>query len=577
MSNLFFRYPRLTLLAIGFILLSGISSLITLPRQEDPTMAERFGTVETFLPGASASRVETLVTEKLEIALLTVPEIKTIDSVSRPGHSIISVELHDSVPREAVDLVWTEIRDEVAGVRAQLPVDASDPEIESRDPLGDTLAIGLLSTETPLAVMERIAIELESRLAAMPGTKETRIRGMPEQQITVNMDPWAMARSNIAIDELARVIGRSDTKRPAGRISGSGSDIVVEVKGDLSGTERISSIPVRELDDGTFLRVGDIASVRKSYADPPRTLAIVNGERAIVVSTTMETGRRVDQWVDDVKEIVAAYEAELPDMVRFVTIVDQNVYTNDPLAQLALNLAMAVILVLVVLFVLMGLRSALIVGAALPLTIAMVLAGLSALDIPLHQMSVTGLIIALGLLIDNAIVVVEEYKKNRRTGLEAGQAISTAVSHLAVPLLASTATTAFAFLPIATTPGGVGDFTGTMAVCVVLSVSSSFLLALTIIPAVAGFIDQRWAMQSTRRERWWINGIHLPGLSELYRRSLAVIVASPWKGIGLSLCLPMAGFLLAQGLTLSFFPPTDRNQFQVQINLPPSASIESTR
>ena len=160
LANLFYRLPRLTILAIGFILIVGAFSLSNLPRQEDPTMAERFGTVETFLPGASANRVETLVTEKIETALREVPEVKTIESISRPGYSLASVELYDSVRKEQVDLVWTEVRDKVAEFTNELPANATAPLIESRGPVGDTLSIAIISDGTPLSVLERVAREL---------------------------------------------------------------------------------------------------------------------------------------------------------------------------------------------------------------------------------------------------------------------------------------------------------------------------------------------------------------------------------------------------------------------------------
>lgn len=577
LSNLFYRLPRLTILALGFILLMGVSALNNLPRQEDPTMTERFGTVETWLPGASAKRMESLVTEKVENALREIPEVKTIESTTRAGYSLVSPELFDSVGRHEVDLVWSEVRDKLSEVEGDLPVGTTAPLLSPRGPLATTLGIAIVAPMTPLSIQERVAVELRSRLAKLPGTKETEIYGEPEQEIRVEVDPYALARINLSVEAFTAMLSASDTKLAAGQLNTATSSLVVEVKGDLDSIERVGSVPLLRQPDGNVVRVSDVARVYRDFVDPARTMAIIDGDRAIVVGTKMETGRRVDSWVATAKDVVAGYQAELPAEIELRTIIDQNEYTSDRLSSLLQNLLMAIALVLIALLFLMGIRSAIIVGAALPLTMAMVLTGLSVMDIPLHQMSVTGLIIALGLLIDNAIVVVEEFKLNRRRGADVANAISHSTRHLFVPLLASTATTAFAFMPIATTPGGVGDFTGTLAVSVVLSVSSSFFLAMTVIPALAGFIDRRFPPSRARAGSWWVNGYSNARLTTLYRRSIRWALEKPRYGVGVSLVLPLLGFLLSATLTNSFFPPVDRNQFQVQLNMPETASLAETR
>lgn len=538
-------------------------------------MAERFGLVETVFPGATAERVETLVTEKIETALREVPEVKQISSVTRSGFSSVQVELFDSVTDAETDLVWSEIRDKMSDVEPTLPSGAQKPDVDPRTPVAVTLAVAITSNATPISVLERIATELRTRLAALPGTKETETFGEPEQELVVEANPQALARANLSLPQLMQIIASSDTKVAAGELDGADYSLVVEVKGELTSAERIGAIPIPSSVSGQYLRVSDVATVRKHYIDPPSAIAILNNQRGILVATTMETGRRVDHWVADAKAIVANYDAELPELVELDIVVDQNFYADERLTTLLTNLLLAIILVLVALFVLMGLRSAVIVGSAVPLTMAIVLVGLYILDIPIHQMSVTGLIIALGLLIDNAIVVVEEFKMKRRDGASIEDAIGKSIEHLFVPLLASTATTAFAFLPIALTPGGVGDFTGAMAVAVVLSVSGSFFLSMTIVPSVAGYFDKHFPA-SNNQDKWWVNGLTLKSLSPLYRTVIKTVCEKPLIGIGASLVLPIVGFLVAGTMTSSFFPPVDRNQFQVQITMPAGTSLDQT-
>ncbi|MFT6434535.1 MAG: multidrug efflux pump subunit AcrB [Candidatus Azotimanducaceae bacterium] len=574
LGNIFYRMPRLTFLALGFIIVTGLSSFMNLPREEDPSMTERFGFIETQLSGASAIRMEALVTENIETGLREIPEIKTISSISRAGLSFVSVEFFDSVKKEQVDLIWSEVRDKMSDVEAVLPLGTTSPFVNPSGPVAVTLGIAITSDDTPISILERVAIELRLRLATLPGTKETEIFGEPIQEILVEVDPHAMARLNLSIGAVIRAIEGSDTKIAAGSYQSNNNNLIVEVKNELSSIERISAIPIGQHADGHFLRLSDIANLTKAYVDPAQSLALIHGKRGIVVATTMETGRRVDQWSVQAKKIVEDYRRELPAMIEMETIIDQSHYTDERLSTLVMNLLMAIVLVLLALFVLMGIRSALIIGAALPMTMSMVLTGLYFLEIPLHQMSVTGLIIALGLLIDNAIVIIEEYKHQRIKGKAFDEAIASAVNHLFVPLLASTATTAFAFLPIALTPGGIGDFTGAMAVAVVLSVCASFTLAMTIIPSIAAFIDERFP--PSKSSHWWVSGISIPRLTALYTRSVKTVFKHPILGILISLILPICGFLVAGSMTSSFFPPVDRNQFQLQLTLPSSVSLQET-
>lgn len=577
LANLFYRLPRLSFLAIGFILLTGISALMNLPRQEDPTMTDRYASVEVFLPGATAVRMETLITEKLESGLREIPEVKELTSTSSEGYTVIQTELFDEVSKDQVDLVWSEIRNKLIDLEPELPADASKPVLEVRGPVAVTLGVAISSDSTPFSVLERVARELRSRVSTLPGTKETEIYGEPMQEIVVEIEPNAMARTNLSLLDLERLVAASDTKVSAGELNNSNSSLVVEVKGELDSVERINSIPLTMSDNGQLLRISDIANVSKRYVDPPETIALIHGKRGILVTTTMETGRRVDLWAAQAKQIVSEYEETLPSQIELEIIIDQNFYADERLSALVENLLLAIAFVLVSLFFLMGYRSALIIGTALPLTLAMVLVGLGALDIPLHQMSVTGLIIALGLLIDNAIVVVEEFKIQRSRGKNHGDAISSSIRHLFVPLLASTCTTAFAFLPIALTPGGIGDFTGSMAISVVLSISASFALAMTIIPSVTAMVDKRFPLPKQQSKSWWVSGFTPRGLGSWYRDSLGLVLRRPAVGIAVSLILPLCGFLVARTMTVSFFPPVDRNQFQLQMTLPASTSLAETR
>lgn len=577
-ANLFYTNPRVSALLVLFIVVLGGAAFQGLARQEDPKMAERYAGVITFLPGATALRMETLISEPIETALREIPEIKELTSSSKAGQSVVGVELYESVSSSETDNVWSEVRDILGDTVPMLPPGTIEPELEIRQPIASTIIVALSwqhPSESQLGILSRIAETLRVNLANTQGTEIAETWGEAEEEIRVGLDPYKLVASGMSAGRVATAIAQADTKIPAGRLRSGSSDMLVEVQADLKSTERIARIPLAVSANNQTLRVSDIASVSKTTLDPPRSLAFHGSERVIFVNAKMRPGLQIESWTKSALTTVNKLDASLPDGIGLDVVYLQNTYTGDRMVSLGTNLVFALILVLLLLIWMMGLRSALTVGVALPLSGSMVLVGMMYLQIPLHQMSVTGLIISLGLLIDNAIVVVEDYKLKRKRGAQISTAIEQSIQHLWVPLGASTATTVFAFMPIALAPGGVGDFTGTLGVTVALSVASSFLLAMTVIPAFAGYLENRWP--SRGGGRWWQQGFSNPSLAAAYRRTLQVAINRPIIGIGAALIMPFIGFALAPTLTNQFFPAVDRNQFQVQIALPSQASIWETR
>lgn len=583
--NNFFTNPRLTAISVLFIFALGLSAAFSLARQEDPTMVERWANVLTFKPGATANRVESLISEPIETKLREVPEIKTIESVSRAGLSVLTVELYDHVEAIQVDGVWSEIRDKLTEVHTTLPSATSVPELKISAPIASTVIVAFKwnsSEPIQLSLLSRLAQSLQIKLANMPGTKEANVYGAIDEEILVSADPYTLASTGLTTTDISRIIASADTKLSAGRLSNRHSDMLVEVDAELISTERIARIPlITKFGNGQTLRVSDVADVRKRAIDPPQSIAQHGTQQAIFVNAKMEKDLIIDDWIKGANNVIERFQSTLPKSVELLVVYDQNQYTGERMRALLTNLFMALAIVMLILMFFMGLRSALTVGIALPLSGGMVLAGMSMLNIPLHQMSVTGLIIALGLLIDNAIVIVEDYKLRRRKGADIALAIQQAVTHLRIPLGASTLTTIFAFMPIVLAPGGIGDFTGTIGVSVSLAVLSSFLLAMSVVPAIAGFIERRYPpkpeVSESESRAWWRNGYSNPTLTRRYRASVVAVLKRPWKGIAIGLLIPVIGFALAPTLTQQFFPPVDRNQFQIQITLPKHSSIYETQ
>ncbi|QDT35663.1 efflux RND transporter permease subunit [Stratiformator vulcanicus] len=575
MSTLFYRDTRLLTLTVIIIAVAGLSSWHVLPRLEDPELTSRVALIKTIYPGAPPERVEALVTEKIEDELTEIEEIKEIESTSSSEVSILTVELRDDVYE--TEPVWSRIRDELDDARLTIAEDALDPEFEEIDVKAYAFITSVVwEADGPpnYAILRRLAEELKDHLEAIAGTEEIDLYGDPQEEILVEVDPSRAIASGLDAASISAGIDDSDSKNAAGQLRSEEADLLLEVSSELDSLERVRRTPIRVAEDGTIVQLGDVATISKAVRRPMTDETLIGGKPAVTLAVFVESDFRVDHWAEAAHREVDAFREGLPQGIGLPVVFDQSVYTADRLGALINNLILGALAVVGVIFVIMGWRSAVLVGTALPLSVLCVFAGMNLFGIPIHQMSVTGLIIALGLLIDNAIVVVDEVRRRLKDEPPA-DAIAHSVGHLAVPLFGSTLTTILAFSPIALMPGPAGEFVGSIATGVILALISSLAVSLTIVPAVTG-LTQRF-VRKTDRHHWWRDGISIPFIARIYKNVLGFLFRVPIAAIGLSAVFPFMGFYVGGMLPEQFFPPSDRNQFQIEIELPPSASIGRTR
>lgn len=577
MTTFFYRLPRLTVLTILVIVAGGLAAILQLGRQEDPTLTERFGYVLVEFPGADAERIEALVTDPIEVALRELDQIDELKSTSRANVSQVSINIDENISPEEVDNAWNLIRQQVDEAQAQLPAGTGVPEIERVYVGAATTLVSLIWTdETPpeRAIMARLANQLADDLQDIAGTEEVSLFGLPSEEVRVEFDTDALSAVGLSVREAADLIRAADARVPAGRLRSGETDLTLRVGGEFETIARIRAVPLIQRADGTSVRVGDIAKVTKGLQDPPRVYNFHNGDTAITVGAFIQTNQRIDLWANDARRVIKEFADNAPDAITVDTVFDQNIYTEARLNGLAKNLGFSAIIVFCVLFFIMGWRAAIVVGSALPLTVCLVLILFNFRGVPLHQMSVTGLVISLGLLIDNAIVVADEYDQLRSKGYRRLEAIDKALKHLFGPLAASTLTTALAFVPIASLPGSAGEFIGTMGLSVIFSIVSSLFVAMTVVPALGGWFDRNRGEH--QRRRWWRDGVAIDVISDGYRWTVERVLRFPPWGILVGAAPAIAGFMLAGSLPTQFFPQTERNQFQLDMLLPAESSIEET-
>ncbi|MEO1609167.1 MAG: efflux RND transporter permease subunit [Pseudomonadota bacterium] len=570
MRSLFYRDKRLLVLVVLMIFSAGISGLLTIGRQEDPTITNLFATIVTPYPGAGPERVEALVTEKIEDELRQIEEVNHVTSTSRTGISVIQIELSQFISDVQIDQTWSRIRDALADASANFPAGVPEPVFDNDRTGAFTSIVALIARDgrrVSDAVNRRYAELLQDRLRGLSGTKFVQIYGAQTEEIQVTIDPVKLTSIGLTAEAVSAAIRRADSKVSAGQIRGDRANLLIEVTGEIKSLERIARIPILESDNSRIVRVSDVASVMKTVRKPPTSIAIADGNPAVLIAARMQDDLQVDAWTNKVNAIYADFRNELPSSLELRVLFDQSSYTATRLAGVVENMAIGIALVVGVLLLTLGWRAALIVAIILPLATLLSISGLRLVGIPIHQMSVTGLIVALGLLVDAGIVMTDDIRRRLTAGMSRLKAVEEAVGRLSAPLLASTLTTALAFMPMALLPGPAGDFVGAIAIAVIIMLFASLALALTLTPALAGWLLPETAQSKDKAAQ----------TSGLFGWSIALALARPRLAILLSLVLPAIGFGAFPTLKAQFFPGVDRNQFYVQLKLPDGSAISETQ
>ncbi|MEZ8743145.1 efflux RND transporter permease subunit [Vibrio sp. 10N.261.49.A5] len=571
---------RLLILMTALLMVSGISAFMTLPRAEDPVIINRYANITTSFPGASAERVETLVTEVIENKLRELSEVKLVSSTSRPSVSIVTLELNDTITEP--EPVWSQARDKLSDIESILPAGAQSPDLDSDHTYAFTTIASLTwsgAGEPDRLTLGRYAKELAKRLRTLSGTEFVDEYGMPQEEIQISLrtaDAAALGRSSANI---AESLEGADAKNSAGELVSAYSRFGLEIESELDSIERIKQVPIATDSNGHIIRMEDIASVKRGEKTPQDQIAIIDGEPGVIVAARMHPDLRVDNWTSRANALIGKFEQELPSNVKVTVLFNQQGYTETRLDDLGKSLMIGFGLILIVLFVTLGVRAAILVAISLPLTSLLTLSIMKMTGVPINQMSVTGLIVALGIMVDNAVVMVDTIQAYRLKGQQRAEATMNALKHLWVPLLGSTLTTVLAFAPIILMPGASGEFVGGIAITVSFSLIGSYIISHTLIAGLATKLlpKQLSDVDKKGQHHWYMTGLRIPALTRWFSSSVRFGVTHPIITIALVLLVPFTGYWSMSQLTEQFFPPSDRDMFEIQVYMPPQASIYATK
>jgi multidrug efflux pump len=565
---------RVTVLVLIGIPLIGLLVFLDYPRQEDPSIEIRQAIVTVLHPGMDAYQVEDLITHRLEEAIREIGEVDDIWSSTKEGLTIIYAEVDDWVSGPDIPLVWQTLRNKMSDVAPEFPAGTIGPFVNDEFGLTAVATIVLWSDGFSLEEMRRVARDLRRQLDNLDGVEKIELFGVQPERVFLTVTNARLASLGISPQVIVDTLRAQNNILPGGKINAAGQNVIIEASGTFSDVADIEStlVPIPGADRTIPLK--DIVEVTRDYADPAERPVLYNGHPAIVVSVSILDGVNSVEFGERLSRRLAEIEQTLPIgyVLEFATfqpdLVERAV--NGAIS----NLGQTLVIVTVVVVLFLGIRAGLIVGAFIPATILLALIGMSAWDVELQRMSIAATIIALGIMVDNGIVVAEGIRNRYALGEDRKQAAIQTAQSLALPLLISTLTTILAFMPIALAEGSTGEYTLSLGQVVILVLLGSWFMSMYMTPAMC-----YWFLKVPPATEGRDGGAaeqYNSGIYQYYRSFLEVMLRRRTLCIVIVLAIAVLGVFAARFIVSEFFPANDRNQFLLYIDLPAGSSIDET-
>ncbi len=567
LTAFFVKNPSFTVLF--FLMLTAVSvvSLVGMPRAEDPEILSPDFPIVVLYPGTSPQDMEELVVKPIEKKIGELEDIRKINTTINDGVAVIYAEYRYDSDR---DDKYQELIREMNSIRDELPADLLSIEVRKVSPSDvNILQIALVSENASDATLRKVAENLKTELEEIPSLKKVAWHGVPEQQVRVDIDLDKLARMGIPLNYVLGSIAGEAANIPAGSLRAGTKSFNVKTSGKYADLEEIANTVVFS-GGGKVVKLRDVAQVGARAAER-KHITRLNGHRAALVTAAMKSGGNISQTKEAYGPILDAFERKLPANVAMVRAFDQADNVQRRLSGLGFDFLIAIGLVFFTLLPL-GWRAASIVMMAIPLSLGLGIVSLDLLGYSLNQLSIVGFVVALGLLVDDSIVVVENIERWLREGHSRMDAAIRATGQITLAVIGTTATLAIAFMPLAFLPGGSGDFIRSLPVAVISAVLASLLVSLTVIPYLAGRI--------LRTHTDPAGNIFLRllkrGIAASYTRLLEVALKHPWKTMTAALVL-FAGSLGVFGIIgFKLFPSSEKPQFLVNVKMPLQSNLEAT-
>ncbi|UEM24640.1 efflux RND transporter permease subunit (plasmid) [Skermanella mucosa] len=560
------RNPSLVVFFMIAIVLAGAMSFLKLGRAEDPVFTIRTMVVQAQWPGATLDDTLQQVTERLERTLQEVSNLDRLRSYTVAGTTVIFVDLVGSAHGQVVADTWYEVRKRVADMRHTLPQGVVGPGFN--DDFGDTFGIiyGFTAEGFTHRELRDHVEDVRSRLLLVPDVSKIEILGEQDERIFVDFSAAALAGLGVEPAALIAALQAQNMVRPAGVLRTGEEALSLQVSGAFE-TER-DILDVNFVAAGRMLRLRDLADVRRAYADPPQPVFRVNGEPALGLAIAMREGGDILALGNNIAAEMASIVADLPIGIEAELVADQASTVDEAVSDFTTSLWQAILIVLSVSFLALGVRAGTVVAIAIPLTLAIVFPVMDLVDIDLQRVSLGALIIALALLVDDALTTIDAMTRRLAAGDRMEVAAVYAYKTLAFAMLAGTLVTIAGFVPIGFAQSSAGEYTFSIFAVVGIALIASWFVAMIFAPLLGTMLLRPpMAAQATKPNV----------VLRSYRRVLAAAIRARWLTIGVTLGFFVLSILMLGLVPRQFFPPSDRVELLVDLRLPQNASIHATQ
>jgi multidrug efflux pump len=545
---------------------AGVMSFMKLGRGEDPAFTFRTMVVAAVWPGATVDETLKQVTERLERTLQETDFLDRVRSYTVAGQTTIFVDLKQETPPEMVPDIWYQVRKNIGDMRHTLPQGVLGPFMN--DDFGDTFGIIYAFTADGFSFRElRDAVEgVRSRLLQVPDVSKIEVLGAQDEQIYIEFSLERLAGLRLNLNQIVSTLQAQNLVRPAGTMQGQQERVFLRVTGAFDSESDIEA--VNFVSGDRIFRLGDIATVRRGFTDPPQPMFRVNGKPAIGLAIAMRDAGDILALGDNVRREMAELISNMPVGIETTLVADQAVTVDLAINDFMTSLWQAIVIILICSFVSLGMRPGAVVALAIPLTMAIVFAVMDVANIDLHRISLGALIIALGMLVDDAMTTVDAMLRRLGAGDSPDQAATFAYRTLAAPMLIGTLVTIASFVPIGFAKSSAGEYTFAIFSVVAISLIVSWLVAVIFAPLIGKLMLKPPKKEETEPK---------PGkLVLMYSGLLQGAIRMKWLTIGVTLAAFVAALVLSSSVSRQFFPSSDRPELTVDLTLRQNASIFAT-
>lgn len=559
---------RIFAAALVVCLFSGAFTYLGMSRSEDPGFVIRTALVQTMFPGASPERVEMLVTDKLEKVIQEIPELDFVSSQSKAGVSLVFVNVRE----EYTDMrpVWDSLRRKVERARSELPDDVIGPFVN--DEFGDVFGslVAVTGDGFNYRELKEVADEVRDELLLIDTAAKVEIVGAQAERVFVVFDNARLAELGLSPLQLQAVLQERNIVLPGGDVTTTYEKVVMEPTGNFESLDELRRAIVSVPGSAAIVHLEDVLSIERAYVDPPEVIVRFGGEPALILGVSLRDGGNILRLGEGITDVIDRARRVYPVGIEFNLLNFQPDDVQRKIGSFVINLVQAVALVAVIMLLFLGIRTGLIVASLIPATILLSFLVMSLFNIGLDQMSLAALIIALGMLVDNAIVMSESIVAQAEGGKSVKQAAIDSASELRLPLLTSSLTTSAAFLPIFLSESNTGEYTAPLFKVVTITLLCSWVMSLMLIPVLCVLFLRVGGGRATRQRGGgeWISNIYRSGLM-LALRNRAVTLSV----VGVAFVAAMSGLGYVPAI---FYPPNDRATFTIEIDLPVGSPIERT-